>query len=123
MRLDFGRGARRFWPRRRAEGFVRCGPMSTFTERTKVNLTVVSLGSLLLGVAGGVAGAITTGYAMKEQVVSQVREERRQALAFYVTREELAVVRERDRDRLDAKLDELRIEVRALGLAVARLRR
>jgi hypothetical protein len=114
VRLDFGRGACHFLGR---------NMMSSFSERTKVNLTVVSLGSLLLGVAGGVAGAITTGYAMKEQVVSQVREERRQALAFYVTREELAVVRERDRDRLDAKLDELRIEVRALGLAVARLRR
>ena len=93
------------------------------SDRTRVSLPVVTLFSLLLGVAGGVAGAITTGYALKEQVVLEVRSERRQDLTYYVTREELARLREVDRDRLDAKLDELRVEVRALALAVARLRR
>ena len=73
--------------------------MSTIGERTKVSLTVVGLASLLLGVAGGFAGAVTTGHALKEQVVPQVREGRRRELASYVTRGELAVARERDRDR------------------------
>jgi len=54
-----------------------------------------------------VAGAVTTAYALKEQVVLQVRDERRREPAFYVTRDELAVMRERDRNRLDAKLGDL----------------
>jgi len=97
--------------------------MNTLHERTKVSLTLITLGSLLLGVAGGVAGAVTTGYTLRDQLMLQIRDEHRRELAAYVTREELAAVRERDRDRLDAKLDELRVELRALSLGVARLRR
>lgn len=91
--------------------------MAAVDERTRVSMPVVVLASLLLGVAGGVAGAVTTAYTLKEQVVAQVRDERRRELTFYVSREELASTRERDRDRLDAKLDELRVEVRALSVS------
>src|SRR3712207_5778955 len=92
-------------------------------ERTRVNLTLVGFASLLLGVGGGVAGAVTTVYAMRDQVLTQARYERERELTAYVTRDELARLREADRDRLDAKMDELRVELRALTIAVARIRR
>jgi hypothetical protein len=47
------------------------------SDKTRVSLPVVTLMSVVLGVAGGVAGAITTGYALKEQIVVQIRDERR----------------------------------------------
>lgn len=97
--------------------------MERLNEKSRLSMPVVALASLMLGVAGGVAGAVTTAYSVKEQLMVQIRDEQRRELAAYVTREELASIRERDRDRLDAKLDELRVEVRALSLAVARLRR
>ena len=102
---------------------VRRGVLEAQRVHAGTGLPVVVLASLVLGVAGGVAGAVTTAYTLKEQVLAQVREEQRRDLTFYVSREELAGLRERDRDRLDAKLDELRVEVRALSVSVARIRR
>jgi hypothetical protein len=66
---------------------------------------------------------VTTASPCRSKVLIQVREEQRRELSFYVSREELASLRERDRDGLDAKLDELRVEVRALSVSVARIRR
>src|SRR4051812_42686541 len=99
------------------------GERSAPDQKARVAMPVVVLASLALGVAGGVVGAVTTAYTLKEQVLSQGREEQRRELTFYVSREELASLRERHRDRLDAKLDELRVEVRALSVSVARIRR
>src|SRR5688500_89783 len=95
----------------------------SLNEKSRVSLPEVALASLVLGVAGGVAGAVTTAYSMREQLMVQIRDEQNRELAYYVTREELALTRERDRDRVDGKLDVLSVEVKALGLAVARLRR
>lgn len=50
--------------------------MTVVDEKTRV----VVLASLVLGVAGGVAGAVTTAYGLKERVLAQVREERRREL-------------------------------------------
>ena len=91
--------------------------MTTLSNKTRVSLPVAARASLLLGVGGGVAGAVTTVYSLKEQVLTAACEERRRELSYYVTREGLGRTRERDRDRLDQKQNETQVKVRALAAA------
>lgn len=95
---------------------------------TRAN-TQLSVACLIIGIVGGIAGGVVGAYTMRDEALRESRSYtdraadlvRREREHGYVSKAELASVRENDRNRVELKLDNLSSKIERITLAVERL--